>query len=292
MKIKSLYTFLVFLLLGINLLFSQSIKVDTVIDYKAVDRTIQEKVLQYGAGNVLVVMDIDNTILTGETDLGSDIWYQWQAGDLDVKPGPEQILTKDCLFNEAIGLLYELGTMALTDSLLPGYIQSWQSTGITLFALTSRSPNYRAATERELARNNIDLSVSDLKTIENNELSLNYSLSRDLSYDNGIMMTTGMNKGDMLSHILGRSGRSFKAIIFVDDSRKNIDAVKASYASYNGIDLVLFHYTRIISERLRQNNNMILTPAQADKMDRDWDLLILTLNEIYPERLEKSDCSK
>jgi hypothetical protein len=290
---KIILIILLFILsLGINNLYSQSLKDTSVVDFKTIDKTVHDKINQYGAENVLVVVDIDNTILTGDTDLGSDIWYQWQNGELDVKPAPDQKLTKDCLYNEAIGLLYELGTMSPTDTSLPDYIRNWQSGGVTLFALTSRSPKYRAATERELKRNGIDLSASELKTIDGSELFLNYSLGRDLSYYNGIMMTTGMNKGEMLSHILGRSGRSFKALIFIDDTRKNIDAVKNKYLNNSNIDMVLFHYTKIISDWLKTNQNVILTPEQAEKMDQDWDELIRMLNTIFPERMTTSECSK
>lgn len=292
MKFKTLATILLILSFGLNASFSQSLKDTSVVDYPIIDKFIRMKVEKFGAQNVLVVMDIDNTILTGDADLGSDIWYQWQAGELEVKPTPEQKIAKDCMYNEAIGLLYELGTMTLTDSLLPGYIKSWQNAGVTLFALTSRSPGYRAATERELLKNHIDLSAAELKTIDGNELSLDYNLGRNLSYNNGIMMTTGMNKGKMLEHLLGRSGRSFKAIIFIDDTRKNIDAVKNEYAPCNDLDILLFHYTKIISERLNLNKNTILTPEQAEKMDQGWDELIRTLNTTFPDRITKSDCSK
>ena len=292
MKTNILFPFLFLLLFTTGFAFSQSVQIDTIVDYLAVDKAIREKAQQCGAGNVLVVLDIDNTILTSDTDLGSDTWYQWQNDELDLKPTPEQKLTRDCLYNEAIGLLYDLGTMSLTDSLLPGYIKAWQSSGATLFALTSRSPKYRAATERELSRNNIDLKAAELSTIDGNELIFSLTLTRDLSYDNGIMMTTGMNKGEMLAYILEKAGRSFKANIFVDDTRKNIDAVKNKYLDNNNIDMILFHYTRIISDRLKNNNNVVLTLEQADKMDMDWDLLIRLLNTIFPERLEKSECSR
>jgi hypothetical protein len=293
MRTRTSVFLLFFFLSGIGILRGQTLRDTLVIDFKVIDETINEKVNKYGAENVLVVLDIDNTLLTGDTDLGSDIWYQWQNGELEIKPSPEQKLTKDCLYNEAIGLLYELGTMRLTDSLLPEYIPKWQDSGVTVFALTSRSPKYRAATERELLRNDIDLSVSELTTIDSQRMSFSYNLSRDVSYSDGIFMTTGLNKGEMLLHILNRSGRSFKAIIFADDTRKNIDAVKFSYTPCNNsADIVLFHYTGIITERLKKNNDQVLTQEQADEMDRDWDLLIQTLITIFSERIAKSDCMR
>lgn len=30
----------------------------------------------------LIVIDIDNTLLTSTSDIGGDIWYQWQRGKL------------------------------------------------------------------------------------------------------------------------------------------------------------------------------------------------------------------
>jgi len=241
---------------------------------------------------VLVVLDIDNTILTGDSDLGSDIWYQWQTDKLDIKPRPDQKLAKDCLFNEAINLLYELGTMRLTDSLLPGFISKWQKSGVTVFALTSRSPQCRAATERELLRFDIDLSLTSLRNADGQEVLFNKESDSNLSYQDGIFMTRGAHKGDMLADILNRSGRSFKTIIVADDTKKNIDNIKDRSSTYGADDIVLFYYTKIITERLRHNNNMILTRAQAKHMDRDWDMLISTLIKVFPERMEMSECSK
>lgn len=291
MKTKIVITLLMTLIIGFSGSFAQLISEASVVDFISVDNTINEKVNKYGTNEVLLVLDIDNTILTSDADLGSDIWYQWQAGELDVKPEPKQKLSNDCLYNEAIALLYELGTMKLTDSLLPNYINNWQSKGITVISLTSRSPRCRAATERELMRNNVDLSQAELKTVDGNKLNLEYSINnRELSYSNGIFMTSGMNKGEMLAHIINRSGKSYKSIVFVDDGKKNIDAVKNKYSSCSNADLGLFYYTKIVTERLNRNNNVVLTKEQADKMNADWNYLVNTLNTIFPERLVKSKC--
>jgi hypothetical protein len=290
MKIKILSPFLLLFLLGINHSIGQTVKVDTIIDYQMVDRAIQAKVQLYGTDQVLVVLDIDNTILTSDTDLGSDIWYQWQTDKLDIKPRPDQKLNSDCLFNEAICLLYELGSMSLTDSLLPGYLKTWQHTGLTVFALTSRSPRCRASTERDLEQNGIDLSLTSLRTTDGLEIHFDKPADSNLSYGEGIFMTQGANKGLMLADILQRSGRTFKAIIFVDDTWKNIANIQGNAANYGASDIILFYYTKIETERLKRNNNVILTPKQAKKMDRDWDKLIRRLNKIYPERMAKSEC--
>ncbi|MEZ5069933.1 MAG: DUF2608 domain-containing protein [Bacteroidales bacterium] len=243
-----------------------------VVDMAAADRCIREQVKIHGADRVLVVLDIDNTLLTSATDLGGDIWYQWQRGELDLKPTEDQKI-KECFYEDAIGLLYELGTMTLTDERIPGYIREWQAGGLTVFALTSRSPLYRTPTEQELLKQGIDFRPSALRSIEGNRLVLTYDLERPLSYANGILMTTGMNKGDMLHHILGRAGRSFPSIVFVDDSEKNVRNMVSAWEGTPGCDLHVFHYEKVVRDRMERNGGRVLTPAEAETMARDWALL-------------------
>lgn len=275
---------LLWLTLSYGLILAFPVKDTAIVDYSSVKQCISQKVAQYGADNVLIVFDIDNTILTSHIDLGGDIWYQWQTGELEPRPTREQKISDAYLYSGAIGLLYELGTMDLTDTLLPMYLHNWQQAGIQLIALTSRSPHYRHAAERELDKFAIDFSQSPLKDIEGNKPVYIYKLKRDMSYLNGIMMTTGMHKGEMLSHLLGRTGRSFKAIIFVDDSRKNIEAVKQTFGHIPELDLSLFHYQKVIADRKKKNGGPILTEDQVEKMAKDWELLEQTLNTIFTGR--------
>ena len=86
--------FLVLLVFAVNLSVASGVSVspkDTVTsDYTVVDRIISQKMKVYGVSKILVVLDIDNTVLTTDTDLGGDIWYSWQRGKYDVKPKEEQ----------------------------------------------------------------------------------------------------------------------------------------------------------------------------------------------------------
>lgn len=282
---------LVGMLLTSYLAFGQQIEESTVLSFKKVDQTINEKIAQYGADEVLVVLDIDNTILTSDTDLGSDVWYRWQRGKLDVKPTANQKLTDACLFNEAIALLYELGTMSLTDTALPELINAWQKSGVTLIALTSRSPMCRPATERELDKNGVDLSISALNSLGGKPMNFSSTFNnRDISYADGVYMTSGLNKGEMLSQITNKAGQDFKSIVFVDDTKENVENVQGKYVLDESIDLALFYYTKIISERLKTNSNQVLTQEQANAMAKDWNELTKKLEAIFPGRLEKSNC--
>lgn len=244
-------------------------------------QTIKHKTQLYGLKNVLVVVDIDNTLLSSESDLGGDIWYQWQRGNLELKPTEEQKVS--CLFEDSINLLYELGPMRLTETDLPQIIDDWQKQGLTLFALTSRSPKSRAATERELSRAGIDLSLSALRPANQSAPILRESIPRPMSYMQGIMMTSGMNKGLMLNYLLEKTQRQYDAIVFVDDSQKNIDDLYAEFKDSSALDMTIFHYTRVEEQRLASHGK-ILTQAQADKMSHQWRELNQLISSIFPSR--------
>ena len=282
------YALIISLMLLISSAYANPVKVDSTDNYDEVKLLIDQKLEQYGVEQVLIVFDIDNTILTSNVDLGGDVWYQWQTGKLNIKPTEKQKVKK-CFYEDAIGLLYELGTTNLTDKRLPEYIGNWQNKGVSIMALTSRSSKYRFPTERELIKHGVDFSISPLKSIEGNEVIYNYKLERPLSYLNGIMMTTGMNKGKMLELILGRTGRNFECIVFIDDSKHNIENMAKEFNNNLDIDMNIIHYQKVINDRKKANGGEVLTQEQVNKMAEDWDKLQKTLNEIFPGR-DTGDC--
>lgn len=241
----------------------------------------------YGASNVLIVLDIDNTILTSSVDLGGDIWYQWQRGKLVIKPSEEQKVA--CLFEDSIGLLYELLPMDLTEENVPQIISQWQTNGNTVFALTSRAPKYRPATERELYNKGIDLEVAALAPEGQDAPVYREMVERELSYMKGVMMTSGMNKGEMLDYILSKTGRSFDAVVFVDDSHHNIVNVYEKYKNRNHIDRNIYHYVHVEHQR-EEKFGTLLTEQQANAMAKDWEELNNTLNRLFPDRAKSDGC--
>lgn len=258
-----------------------SVQIEETLSFSDVQNEVKRKVSQYSAQRVLIVVDIDNTLLTSTSDLGGDIWYQWQRNSLNVKPSEEQKVS--CLFEDSISLLYELAPMQLTENDIPDIIAQWQDQQVSVFALTSRSPINRAATERELTRAGIDLNKTAPGTELNKTPGIFEKLQREMSYMNGIMMTSGMNKGQMLHYILQRYKQHFDAIVFVDDSQKNIDNIYQAFKDDVGLDMTIYHYTKVEADRIKAQGS-ILTQAQADTMALQWQQLNQTLNSIFPAR--------
>jgi hypothetical protein len=125
--------------------------VDTVLDLGT----------EFGPGNTLVVMDIDNTLLTMVDDLGGDQWYRWQKALL-ANPGPDEGEVApdfDGMLNVQ-RFLFSARPMRLTQPDMADIVASLQGLGYPVMALTARGPVNIGATLRELARNGIELRES------------------------------------------------------------------------------------------------------------------------------------
>ncbi|HBT4804020.1 TPA: DUF2608 domain-containing protein [Klebsiella quasipneumoniae subsp. similipneumoniae] len=251
--------------------------------YDEIATIISEKDTQYNPQNVLLVFDIDNTVLTSHLDVGGDIWYQWQTGKLPLKPTTDQKVS--CLYEDTIALLYNVGRMKLTEPSLSDKIKSWQEKH-NVFALTSRAPDTRYATERELKRNNVDFSVSPLKSLQDAPNTIYQGkLERSYSYGNGIMFSSGMDKGKVLDYLLDKTSSTFSSIVFIDDGKANIDAMQKMLSSekYRLVDSTLVLYDKIEADLMKKQGT-ILTEAQAEKMNTDWIKISETLNNIFTQR--------
>ena len=265
---------------------NEGVMIEEVTTFNQIAPVVQTLNQQYKPENVLIVSDIDNTLLTNNGGLGGDIWYQWQRGKLAVKPSPEQ--TVSCLFEDVIGMLYELSPMALTESQVPGLIEQLQAQGNPMMLLTSRSPDYRSPTERELNNKGIDASLTALAPSGETDVTYRELLAREMSYSRGIMMTTGMHKGDMLAWILAKTGREFDAIVFIDDSQHNIDNMHERW-QHESVDMRVFHYTHVEAERV-ETFGQVLSAEQANDLASDYARLTQTLKAIFPERYKEGQC--
>ena len=57
--------------------FAKSLALETS-SFEEIQKKVYELGKKYGPKNVLVVLDIDNTVLKMNQDLGSDQWFTWQ----------------------------------------------------------------------------------------------------------------------------------------------------------------------------------------------------------------------
>jgi hypothetical protein len=232
-------------------------------DFADVAAAVEAAVKKYGAGHVLLAMDIDNTVMSMDHDLGSDHWFEWQKYLLENEPNSPLLVAKD--FDgllKAQGLLYEHGRMHPPQPEQPKIINQLQKQGIATILLTSRGPDFRKVTERELRRCGYDIAPTALPVpdvpqgtffaydpanpeadgISATEI-VAYKLPdpKPVSYADGLFMTAGQHKGIMLLTLLNDSPRDIKAVVYVDDNVKHVGNVFSAAVARN-LDIASFHF--------------------------------------------------
>jgi hypothetical protein len=235
----------------------------------------QSYVEQYGAEHVLFVVDIDNTLLAMDQPLGSDQWFEWQEYLLGHEPDSPHLAAKD--FGgllAAQGLLFAAGKMHPPQPNQPELVRRIQDLDVNTLVLTSRGDEYRAATIRELRRNDYDFASSappitlfagQGETIDESgsrftpyrvDRLAEYGLTekdarlfnlpeapRDVSYGDGVLMVAGQHKGAMLLVFLKLSGRDYKAVVYVDDHGRHVHRVYDALIRHD-IEVTSVHYQR------------------------------------------------
>lgn len=208
------------------------------MNFDVVDSKLQELRARYGAREVLLVLDIDNTLLRANQGLGSDQWFEWQNEAVKNRSTEASFKSfEDLLWGQAA--YFQLSRMSLTEDRLPKLASSILRQGHPTFLLTSRSPDLRNVTERELKRNGLWFANSfPLRGIPHDVVEPPFK--NPVSFMNGIFMTSGHHKGEALKYLLRKSGQRFRAIVFVDDHERH---TKRVFETFNGAgDVEIFTY--------------------------------------------------
>lgn len=193
--------------------------------------------------NVIVVFDIDNTLLTMPQDLGGDAWFNWQKS-LETPGTPEG----DAAFAELIrnnSLFLQTSRMVPTQPDAPALITRLQAAHIPVYALSARSSDVRGPTEAALRASGIDLhnapecgpplctrrgALGDGQ-IRHAARMIGLRLPdkpyANITVSDGVMMVTGQDKGVMLNLLLrSLKGGLYSDVFFVDDTFRNIENVQ------------------------------------------------------------------
>jgi hypothetical protein len=197
---------------------------------------------KYGAKDVLIVFDIDNTLLKAKQSLGSDQWFEWQAEAIKQASSDASFKSFDELL-KAQADFFQLGSMALTEQVLPQLVVDLKNAGHKIILLTSRAPDIRSVTERELERNKLWFGDSAIMTGIPNQY-IEAPFKNKVSFMNGIFMTAGHHKGEALAYLLKKSGRNYKAIIFADDHERHTRRVYDTFSNSVTTEVVTFRYSK------------------------------------------------
>ena len=197
-------------------------------DLSDVRSDVIELIDQAGREDVLVVFDIDNTLLAMEQGLGADQWYYWQK-DLDKNDrcNPDNAGNRFAVQ----GALFFVSATRPTQPDGAEQVRAIQDLGAPVIALTSRGMEYQLQTFRELRRNGFSFGYSAIGPdggypkpfipVTDGRFSL---------YQDGVFLTAGQHKGEMLLALLQKTGTAMPdVIVMVDDKQENLDAIKETF---------------------------------------------------------------
>ena len=218
----------------------------------------------------LLVLDIDDTMLTSDGFFGSDKWYEWQKTLPASDPGKVP-----CLF-DVISLNYETGGQRATQPDGPALVNAVQ---VDKLLLTSRNPLYRGGTLRTLRDAGYALPAPLAGQADGS--SWDFRKAPDaapvrITYDQGVFMTTGQDKGLALLALLQRLHTRYDRVVLVDDGKKNIDNMQNALRKA-GVDYLGLHYLRV-------DKSIAAADAQAGRAG--WQAWQRLLGEVYPQRLQ------
>lgn len=248
----------------------------TVSEVRSLD-AIHAALAENGARRTLLVLDIDDTLLTSPVFFGSDRWYEWQKSLSAGDPGKVP-----CKF-DVIALNYEAGTQRLTED---ADVRD-RLNGVTVdrLILTARSPGYRAGTLRELRA--AKYALPPMLPGAGDGLLITWRAAPDaapvgLSYQDGVMMVAGQDKGRTLLALLERLGQRYDRVVLADDGRHNIDNMQAALRGA-GIDYHGLWYRRV---------DKGITDADRVAGRDGWASMRAWLQAVFPERLQRMEAGQ
>jgi len=231
--------------------------------------------------STLIIFDIDDTLLESVNFVGSGKWYNWQRGRKVYDPtGQAFVIDKKqqfhCIFR-TLGTMFEVGSTKLTQNNAVKIFNLQKQ--FDLLILTARTAKFRSATERELRKHKINL-VDEHFEESGNGYNFQFNdgnRTARVTYRNGFIMSSGLNKGLVLEKFLNKTNRQYKNIYFIDDSSKNVNNMKEIWDSKPEI-MKIFHYTRV-----NKSINKIEV-EESDKAKIHYDAF---LKSAYPEQLKE-----
>ena len=210
-------------------------------------------------GRVLLILDIDNTLLTMPQYLGGDGWFNHHAAMIAAGSDPDFRDMGELIAAQT--MLFGIGSMRATEQGIPAMLTEAARQKIDLFLLSARGPDLYDATRRELDRSGLRIEApyacsfflcTDDGIYGDSEIRAALtaigevpqpSSYRKILIRDGVMLVAGQDKGVMLKLLMGAiGGQDYAHVVVADDGRKNIDALAASG---NPVPMTLFHYRRI-----------------------------------------------
>lgn len=264
-------------------------------DFHLLLEKAQEATMLCLPSQTLIVLDIDNTLLTMHQDLGSDAWFNWQA-DLVSKNNLADAVASDLGGLLKIqGIIFSIAPMRSVEPQNPKVVRNLQDLGYPTLVLTSRGLEFQDSTFRELSKSTYDFSNTsigpkngyagkylpyDLNDIQKYGITpgevdrWKLTAPKAVAYQNGVFFGAGQHKGAMLKTILAKTEFHPCAIVFIDDTLKHTERVWGAFESTD-IDMTVIRYG-FLDEAVKA-----FVASDKHLVTQQWRLLKETLEKIW-----------
>ena len=256
----------------------------TTADHKEVVPLISQLVKKYGAENVLVLYDYDNTLAGTRGYLGSEAWFEKVLHAIESRQSPIPNLSN---YDDLIDLqhaIFRRYPSAMTEPDLPKHVAAVQATGARVQVMSSRNDVFFDVVIQELQKFGIDFTSSAIGPFggwqesypmlgrgEEELLRLaGNAPHRQVSFRNGLYLTAGQNKGVALRALLKKTGYQPKAVVLIDDRPRHLDGLEVAFQG-TSIETVTVRYSR--NDGQRQKHEAV-SPQEA------WQWLLRAMEKI------------
>ncbi len=189
---------------------------------------------KYVQPEMLILLDIDDTLLIPGQMLGTDEWLSYKIKQYSQSSNDPSRAFQSALQEwVAIRLLTDV---ELVEEGTDQVIQSLQNKKIAVMGLTTQGPETFQCTLEHLRSLQIDLSKTAPFSGDLHLLS-----SKHVLYHTGILFTNGSSKGRALMSFLEKIDHSPSAVLFVDDKKHNLEDVERTL-SIRGIPFIGLRY--------------------------------------------------
>ena len=180
-------------------------------------------ILKYVSFDSVLLLDLDNTVMESQLELGSDQWFVQLCvhATTELTPSQNPIPLVIALYHE----IQKMARAQAVEDVVVKIINTMQDIGIPVIAITARDHCLNRATTRQLGDIGIHLFNSDAS---NRELLITEIGKPPMRacYENGIIFCGGKDKGQCFKAFLNDTGMKLNHVVMVDDKLKHLEHVK------------------------------------------------------------------
>lgn len=237
-----------------------------------------EELVQYVTKDSLVLLDIDDTLLIPAQTLGTDAWFLYRIQQHEEQGKDHHTALEKALAEwEAIRHLTEVKIVEKGSQQI---VENLQKQKIPVMGLTTQGLALATRTVMQLKTLGIDLTLSapsEKSFYYDNHFSGDLCLQTGVLYRQGILFTSGTNKGEALLKLFDRMKILPQHVVFINDKATHLKdvqkAMEKAGIAFTGLryaysDARVNSFKKEIADIQWMHSNLhyLLSDAEAEKI--------------------------